>query len=120
MQPGQERFEKAGLRTVIDKLLRLTEEENLVVSRQTLQSIWKAAAKDKEIQKRVVDHLVGLYDRSSRIKHGNLVRQDIVQSLRNLYDTNGETAIREKAYRLIEKEQNPIYRKKFASYWKGA
>ena len=108
------------LRKVIDKLLHLTEEENLVVSRQTLQSIWKTAATGKAIQKKVVDHLVGLYDRSPGIRHGNLIRQDIIQSLRNLYDTTGETAIRETAHRLIEKEQDPRYRKKLASCWKGA
>jgi hypothetical protein len=47
-----------------------------------------------------------------------LIRYDIIQGLRNLYDEVKDEKIREKALALIETEEDTKYRKKYATVWK--
>jgi hypothetical protein len=47
-----------------------------------------------------------------------LIRFDIIQSLRNLYDVAPDEIIREKALAWIETEDDVKYRKKYARVWK--
>jgi hypothetical protein len=107
------------MRGVLGRLLRLTEDEKFITSRQTIQNVWKVAATGTSHQKKVVDHLAGLFERCGRQKHGNLLRQDIIQSLRKLFDERGGVSVRETALRLIGTEADAKYRKKLAAYWKG-
>jgi len=51
-------------------------------------------------------------------KNGTLIRYDIIQSLRNVYDAIKDEKVKEKALELIEMEIDPKYRKKYASLWK--
>ena len=50
-----------------------------------------------------------------------MIRYDIIQSLRNLYDAAAvkDEKIKEKALELIETEEDIKYRKKYASLWRG-
>jgi len=48
-----------------------------------------------------------------------LIRYDILQSLRNVYNAVKDEKIREKAMGLIETEEDLKYRKKYASLWRG-
>ena len=50
--------------------------------------------------------------------NGTLVRCDIIQNFRNLYDATGDETIKQKALELIEIENDPRYRNKYASFWK--
>jgi hypothetical protein len=62
------------MRHAIDKILRMTDDESFVTSRQTIQSLWKVAATGKAMQKRVVDHLAKQYGECIKGRHYNLIR----------------------------------------------
>jgi len=47
-----------------------------------------------------------------------LIRYDIIQGLRNLYNEVHDESIKQKALELIETEEDLKYRKKYASVWK--
>jgi hypothetical protein len=47
-----------------------------------------------------------------------LIRYDIIQGLRNLYDEVKDEKIKQTALELIETEEDLKYRRKYASVWK--
>jgi hypothetical protein len=51
-------------------------------------------------------------------KNCTLIRYDIIQDLRHLYDETKDETIRDKALELIEAEQDLKYRKKYSGIWK--
>jgi hypothetical protein len=52
-------------------------------------------------------------------KNCTLIRYDILQSLRRLYDVVKDEAIRERAMALMETEKDLKYRRKYSSLWRG-
>lgn len=48
----------------------------------------------------------------------SMIRYDILQGLRRLYDEKRDQAIKEKALELIESEKDLKYRKKYQSLWR--
>jgi hypothetical protein len=53
------------------------------------------------------------------VRQHALIRYDILQSLRNVYDVTKDEKIRAKAMELIETEGDTKYRKKYATLWKA-
>ena len=51
-------------------------------------------------------------------KNCTLIRYDIIQSLRNVYEAVKDEGVKAKALELIETEDDLKYRKKYASLWK--
>ena len=98
-------------------LMAVTGDEKFVTARHTLQSIWKVG-KEKKMQKMVVDALAEWFKNSITHKNCTLIRYDIIQDLRNLYDAVKDETIKEKALALIETEDDAKYKKKYASVWK--
>ena len=98
-------------------LLAMTRDEKFVTARHTLQSIWKVGI-EKKMQSIVVDALADRFRNCAAEKNCTLIRYDIIQDLRNLYDHVKDEMIKEKALRLIETEEDTKYRKKYASVWK--
>jgi hypothetical protein len=68
----------------------------------------------------VVKGLEKRYQESAKEKNGTLIRFDIIQDLRNLYDATTSSEIKEKALELIELEKDAKYKKKYAIVWKKA
>jgi hypothetical protein len=101
-----------------DKLLNVTKDEKFVTARHSLQSIWKVGLGGKKAQQLVVKGLEKRYRECAKEKNGTLIRFDIIQDLRNLYDAVKDEGIREKALELIEMEKDVKYRKKYAAVWK--
>lgn len=66
----------------------------------------------------VIRHLAARFDNCVDEKHATLIRFDIIQGLRNLYDKVQDEAIKQLAFDLIEKEEDPKYQKKYAAVWK--
>ncbi len=62
--------------------------------------------------------LEGRFNECITEKNCTLIRYDILQSLRNVYDAAHDEVIKEKALELIETEADVKYRKKYASLWK--
>lgn len=101
-----------------DALLAVTKDRAFVTARHSLQSLWKVGAAGKVLQERLVDSLASRFSESMAEKHGTLIRYDIIQGLRNLYDEVKDETIRQKALELIESEEDLKYRKKYSSLWK--
>jgi len=102
-----------------DALLAVTKDERFVTARHCMQSIWRVGAAGKEQQKRLVDGLERRFRECINEKNCTLIRYDIIQGLRNLYNEVNDEQIKEKALELIETEQDLKYRKKYASLWRG-
>ena len=83
-----------------------------------MQSLWKVGAAGKQQQAKLVDGLAGRFEECITEKNCTLIRYDILQGLRNLYDVVKDEKIKEKAVELIESENDLKYRKKYASLWR--
>ena len=101
-----------------DALLAVTRDERFVTARHCLQSLWKIGIAGKKQQKKVVDGLVRRFEECIAEKNGTLIRYDILQGLRRLYDQTRDDSIRVTALRLVEAEVDLKYRKKYASVWR--
>jgi hypothetical protein len=84
-----------------------------------MQSIWKVGATGKEQQKLLVDGLERRFEECIAEKNCTLIRYDIIQGLRNLYDEVQDEGVKKKALELIETEDELKYRKKYARVWRG-
>lgn len=104
---------------VFDELLAVTRDERFVTARHCMQSIWKVGTAGPQQRKIVVDGLELRFDECIGEKNCTLIRYDIVRCLRELYDEVGDECIKEKAFELIESEQNPKYRVKYSSVWRA-
>jgi len=99
-------------------LLAVTKDERFVTARHCLQSLWKVGVAGKKQQKILVDGLAGRFKECITEKNGTLIRYDISQSFRNLYNAVKDEKIKEKALELIDTEEDLKYRKKYASLWR--
>lgn len=100
-----------------DALFAVTHDERFVTARHTLQAIWKVAI-EPPYRQIVVARLAERFHECSAEKNGALIRYDIVDDLRKLYDAVGDQHAREAALALIATETDDKYRKKYASLWK--
>jgi hypothetical protein len=99
-------------------LLVVTKDERFVTARHCLQSLWKIGLAGPGQRQMVVDGLEGRFYECITEKNCTLIRYDIIQDLKNLYDAVKDEAVREKALALIETEEDLKYRKKYAGVWK--
>ena len=101
-----------------DKLLAVTKDERFVTARHCLQSLWKVGVAGKKQQKVYMESLERRFKECITEKNCTLIRYDILQSFRNVYDTVKDEKIREKALELIETEEDLKYRKKYTTLWR--
>ena len=106
-----------------DALLQVTRDHRFVTARHCLQNLWKVGAAGKPHQQMLLDGLQRRFHECITEKNCTLIRYDIIQGLKNLYDQLPDAAvsgdpIRQKALALIDTEQDPKYRKKYARVWK--
>jgi hypothetical protein len=99
-------------------LLALTKDERFVTARHTMQSLWKVGVVGAKQQKKYMDGLSRRFAECSTEKNCTLIRYDILQSMRNVYDVVKDEKIRAKALTLIETEDDLKYRKKYATLWR--
>ena len=101
-----------------DKLLAVTKDERFVTARHCIQSMWKVGVAGKKQQKVYMDGLERRFKECINEKNCTLIRYDILQSFRKVYDKIKDEKIRENALELIETEDDIKYRKKYATLWK--
>ncbi len=97
----------------LDGILAHTRDEKFITSRQCIQNIWKVALLDSLVREKVVAHLETRFEGCAQEKHYNLIRQDIIQSIRILYDQTGDDGLLVKAKDLVLLEKEEKYRKKY-------
>jgi hypothetical protein len=101
-----------------DRLLAVTKDERFVTARHCMQSLWKVGVAGAKQQKKYIDGLSRRFAECSAEKNCTLIRYDILQSMRNVYDIVKDEQIRAKALTLIETEDDFKYRKKYATLWR--
>jgi hypothetical protein len=99
-------------------LLQGTKDEKFVTARHTLQALWKVGIAGPEQRELVVTGLAGRFAECAGGKNSTLIRFDISEALKRLYDEVKDETIRQRALSLIATEQDEKYRKKYASVWK--
>ena len=101
-----------------DALLAVTKDERFVTARHCMQSLWKVGVAGPKQQKKYMDGLSRRFAECSMEKNCTLIRYDILQSMRNVYDGVKDEKIRAKALALIDTEDDAKYRKKYMTLWK--
>ncbi|WP_078429617.1 hypothetical protein [Alkalihalobacterium alkalinitrilicum] len=106
------------LKTDFPKILAVTKDEKFVTARHSLQSLWHIALAGAEQQEMVIQSLAARFHDCTSEKNYTLIRFDIIQSLKNLYEKRQDEEIKEIALELINIEEDPKYKKKYNSVWK--
>lgn len=70
------------------------------------------------MQKTVVDALADRFRDCRAEKNWSLIRFDIIQGLRNVYNEVKDEMIKRTALELVDAEEDIEYRKKYAGVWK--
>lgn len=99
-------------------LLDVTRDERFVTARHCMQSLWKVAVVGERQRRMVVAGLEGRFRECSTEKNATLIRYDILENLRKMYDEAEDESIKDKALELIELEQDAKYRKKYSRLWR--
>jgi hypothetical protein len=100
------------LRNCLDLLLAHTRDEKFITSRQCIQHIWKIAATGEPVRTRVIVHLEKRFRECADEKHYNLIRTDVIQSIRNLSDATQDATLLTRAQNLIVEAKDEKYRNK--------
>jgi hypothetical protein len=101
-----------------DALLDVTKDERFVTARHCMQALWKVGVAGKQQQKIYMEGLERRFKECITEKNCTLIRYDILQSMRNVYDVAKDEKIKAKALELIETEEDLKYRKKYTSLWR--
>jgi hypothetical protein len=70
-------------------------------------------------QKAWMDGLTGRFKECNNEKNCTLIRYDIIQGFRNVYDATYDEKVKNKALELIQTEKDTKYLKKYASLWRN-
>lgn len=104
----------------LDALIEATRDERFVTARHILLALWKVGIADTKVRAALTAKLSTRYKSCASEKNATLVRYDILCTLRRLFDATTDEAVKASALRLVELEQDPKYRKKYAGAWRGA
>jgi hypothetical protein len=99
-------------------LLAVTRDERFVTARHCLQSLWKVGAAGEPQRKALADGLKARFQECAPEKNCTLIRYDILESLRKIYDASADEKIPRLALKLIESEPQMRYRAKYMTVWK--
>lgn len=99
-------------------LLTVTKDERFVTARHCLQSLWKVGVAGGPQRKALLRGLEARFKECKAEKNCTLIRYDILVVLRRVFDLVDDEQIRRTAERLMGMEDNPKYRKKYATVWR--
>ncbi|WP_096439114.1 hypothetical protein [Alteribacter populi] len=100
-------------------LWEVTKDQKFVTARHSIQSVWRVGLAGYEQKELVFTHLVDRFKNCVEEKNYTLIRYDILQGLRNLYDEGKDEDIKQNALALIETEEESKYQKKYLSLWRN-
>ena len=92
-------------------------DERFVTARHALQSMWKVGCVGKKYQELVLAALENRFSNCVTHRNFTLIRYDIVECLRKLYDATLDDDIQRRAQALIQLESDPKYKKKYSTLW---
>jgi hypothetical protein len=102
-----------------DKLLHVTRDERFVTARHCMQNLWKIGLAGEEQKQRLIDGLSFRFAECINEKNCTLIRYDIIEDFRKLYDAKPDERLRKKVLELIATEEDTKYQKKYAALWKN-
>jgi hypothetical protein len=103
---------------ILDRLLAHTRDEKFITSRQCILNVWKLALTGRRTKEIVLEHLEKQFDDCTEDKHYNLIRQDIIQSMRLMYDCEKDDELLLRAKEIVKNEKEEKYRKKYEAILK--
>jgi hypothetical protein len=99
-------------------LLQVTKDERFVTARHCLQSLWKVGIAGQPQRNALLRGLEARFKECMTEKNCTLIRYDILVVLRRVFDLVSDEQIRLTAERLMAVEEDPKYRKKYATVWR--
>ncbi len=102
-----------------DALLNVTRDERFVTARHCMQSLWKVGIAGEAQEKQLIEGLELRYHECVSEKNCTLIRYDILQNFKTLYEHSKKDTLKARALSLIDLELDPKYRKKYLGLWKG-
>lgn len=103
-----------------DAIIEVTRDKKFVTARHCLQSMWKIGRAGDAQKTRLLDGFEARFYDCVADKNTTLIRFDIIQGMRQLYDDVGDEHIKTRALNLIKQETDLKYRKKYAKVWKDS
>lgn len=100
------------------KLWRVTYDEKTVTARHSLQAIWKVGLAGSLQREWIIQFFTKRFSACESEKHPTMIRGDLLEGLRKLYDATEDEQLRETAHKLIESVDDAKYRKKYTAIWK--
>jgi hypothetical protein len=100
------------------RLWEVTKDEKFVTARHSLQSIWKVGIAGNPQKEMVMEYMVDRFKNGTDEKNFTLIRNDILQNIRNLYDHYSDDTIKQTALDLIDMVDDKKYKKKYLAIWK--
>jgi hypothetical protein len=98
-------------------LFDVVSDERFVTARHALQAMWQVGCVGQAHRDLLFAALERHFEACRTHKNCTLIRYDIIECLRTLFDAVGGEAIRTRAMALIEQESDPKYRKKYSALW---
>lgn len=96
----ENRFEQ-----IIDDYLEHFEDEKFITARLCIQNVWKIAAANKNVLKKIIDKLEKSYSENVHLKtHANLIKRDIISSLMQISVSTKDKKIIKMIESLIKEE----------------
>ncbi|MGF2616294.1 hypothetical protein FZC84_00745 [Rossellomorea vietnamensis] len=100
------------------RLWAVTKDDKFVTARHSLQSIWKVGIAGTPQKEMVMEYMTERFKNGTDEKNFTLIRNDIQQNMRNLYDHYNDETIKRAALDLIDKVEEQKYKKKYMAIWK--
>ncbi|QVY62528.1 hypothetical protein [Cytobacillus gottheilii] len=100
------------------KLWEVTKDEKFVTARHSLQSIWKVGIAGFPQKEMVMTYMVDRFKNGTDEKNYTLIRNDILQNMKNLYEHFNDETIKQTAMDLIDTVEDKKYNKKYKDIWK--
>ena len=111
---------KETMLMTLPALINVTKDERFVTARHCMQSLWKVGAAGEKQRAKLVQGLEVRFKECIKEKNGTLIRYDILQCLRNVYDATRDEKVKTKALAWIQTETDEKYRKKYSTLWRSA
>ena len=96
-----------------------TRDPKFITKRHSLQSIWRVGLAGKEQKDLLLEHFIKWFKHCHQEKNCRLIRSDLLQGLRNLYEQQSCEKVKKVALELIEVELEEEYREKYKRIWEG-
>ncbi len=100
------------------RLWEVTKDEKFVTARHSLQSIWKVGIAGTPQKEMVMEYMTDRFKNGTHEKNYTLIRNDIIQNMRNIYDHVNDEAVKQTALNLIDTVEDTKYQKKYKAIWK--